>query len=207
MIPGWDGFGSATTQPTRSSESRQPEMASIQSGRRDLNPRHPRWQRGALPLSYSRIIRQGLMLRPARPPIAPAAGRFQGPISSIAQRPRIASRLRENPATDHLHGPPRPDDGAGPGAGDLGKLHRTANSGRSVPISHLRPGPGDDNLMLAHLRENTKYPSAFDRDDATMNYVLQVVRGGSPPRRSSWPMASPASGATTIVSFASSRRR
>jgi predicted component of type VI protein secretion system len=33
--------------------------------------------------------------------------------------------------------------------------------------------------MLAHLRENTKYPSAFDRDDATMNYVLQVVRGRS----------------------------
>ncbi len=24
------------------------------SGRRDLNPRHPRWQRGTLPLSYSR---------------------------------------------------------------------------------------------------------------------------------------------------------
>src|SRR5262249_10525558 len=67
VLPGWDGFGSATTQPARSSESRQPEMASIQSGRRDLNPRHPRWQRGALPLSYSRIIRRGLMfrLRPA----------------------------------------------------------------------------------------------------------------------------------------------
>ena len=81
VIPGWDGFGSATTQPTRSSESRQPEMASIQSGRRDLNPRQPRWQRGALPLSYSRIIRQGLMLRPAarrllRPPAA-SKGRFQ----------------------------------------------------------------------------------------------------------------------------------
>ena len=26
------------------------------SGRRDLNPRQPRWQRGALPLSYSRLI-------------------------------------------------------------------------------------------------------------------------------------------------------
>ena len=25
-----------------------------ESGRRDSNPRHPRWQRGALPLSYSR---------------------------------------------------------------------------------------------------------------------------------------------------------
>src|SRR5210317_635692 len=25
------------------------------SGKRDLNPRHPRWQRGALPLSYSRL--------------------------------------------------------------------------------------------------------------------------------------------------------
>ena len=28
----------------------------IWSGRRDLNPRQPRWQRGALPLSYSRLI-------------------------------------------------------------------------------------------------------------------------------------------------------
>ena len=28
---------------------------SNQSGKRDLNPRLPRWQRGALPLSYSRV--------------------------------------------------------------------------------------------------------------------------------------------------------
>ncbi len=26
------------------------------SGKRDLNPRHPPWQGGALPLSYSRLI-------------------------------------------------------------------------------------------------------------------------------------------------------
>ena len=55
------------------------------SGRRDLNPRHPRWQRGALPLSYSRIVRQDLMLRPATRRIVPAAGPRPGPISSIAR--------------------------------------------------------------------------------------------------------------------------
>ena len=31
-------------------------LLSLWSGRRDSNPRQPRWQRGALPLSYSRII-------------------------------------------------------------------------------------------------------------------------------------------------------
>src|SRR5262249_19638987 len=44
---------------------------------------------------------------------------------------------------------------------------------------HLRRGPADDNLELAHLRENTQQPSELDREVATMNYVLQVVRGRS----------------------------
>ena len=33
--------------------------------------------------------------------------------------------------------------------------------------------------MLAHLREISQYQSEPDRDEATMNYVLQVVRGRS----------------------------
>ena len=34
------------------------------SGRRDLNSRHPRWQRGALPLSYSRKMAGATGLEP-----------------------------------------------------------------------------------------------------------------------------------------------
>jgi pSer/pThr/pTyr-binding forkhead associated (FHA) protein len=33
--------------------------------------------------------------------------------------------------------------------------------------------------MLAHLCENSQYQSALERDQVTMNYVLQVVRGRS----------------------------
>ena len=60
--PGW--LDPPSRNQTRSSESRQPRMASIKSGRRDLNPRHPRWQRGALPLSYSRMSQQNQEMRP-----------------------------------------------------------------------------------------------------------------------------------------------
>ena len=60
--PGW--LDPPSRNPARSSESRQPRMASIKSGRRDLNPRHPRWQRGALPLSYSRMSQRNQEMRP-----------------------------------------------------------------------------------------------------------------------------------------------
>ena len=44
-------------QQNRSTGSIRPVLRLVieKSGRRDSNPRHPRWQRGALPLSYSRV--------------------------------------------------------------------------------------------------------------------------------------------------------
>src|SRR3954449_2967280 len=50
----------AITHPTRS-ERKPPAFGwqSSESGRWDLNPRQPRWQRGALPLSYTRRVPVG----------------------------------------------------------------------------------------------------------------------------------------------------
>ncbi len=50
--------GAATrTGRARANAASQPGLAIHESGRWDLNPRQPRWQRGALPLSYSRFFR------------------------------------------------------------------------------------------------------------------------------------------------------
>jgi hypothetical protein len=106
----------------------------VQSGRRDLNPRHPRWQRGALPLSYSRIIRRGLMFRPAPRALFGGTDRRPRPISSIARPPRIASGLQENPRRDAPAAPRRPIDPARPATARLARPPTAGFAGFSFPI-------------------------------------------------------------------------
>ncbi len=49
-----DSAPSTPSTKTRSSRARSCESAKVWSGKRESNPRHPPWQGGALPLSYSR---------------------------------------------------------------------------------------------------------------------------------------------------------
>ena len=113
----------AITHPTRSSVSRQPGWHRIQkSGRWDLNPRQPRWQRGALPLSYSRDQ--------TRRELAPAGGQCHPRgqcaaseiLASIETQPGIASRFH----------PPNQRE-------SIATVRRPARQGRATPGAH-RPG-------------------------------------------------------------------
>ena len=175
VIPGWDGFWSATTQPERSSESRQPEMASIQSGRRDLNPRHPRWQRGALPLSYSRISRLRQMFRPTDPGSFPLDLRIIGAeIQYRATTPDCKSSSR-NPPTPGARRPGRSGGAGGPDREERGAF----GSALTLCVAAARTII----WKLAHLSIVDQDPSALYRDLATMNYVLQIVRGRMPRPR------------------------
>src|SRR5208337_4968362 len=80
--------------PSRNQRARakaaSPE-ATHQSGRWDLNPRQPRWQRGALPLSYSRGSRCS---RSRTGPWRPGQGPGIDDFLSIELSPRNARRLR-----------------------------------------------------------------------------------------------------------------
>ena len=63
MIPaGWLDPPSRTRRAR--AKAANPGWHRSKSGRRDLNPRHPRWQRGALPLSYSRMSQPNQEMRP-----------------------------------------------------------------------------------------------------------------------------------------------
>lgn len=51
-------FSPCCQHVTESPPRKQRLFVALKSGRRDLNPRHPPWQGGALPLSYSRDFRR-----------------------------------------------------------------------------------------------------------------------------------------------------
>ena len=147
---------SAITQMQRSSESRRPEKVSIESGRRDLNPRQPRWQRGALPLSYSRVSVQD----PRMHPTLEVGVETASPVRNLNQYRVVSREFKASLANPASHSP-----------SDT-QTFCAFYLRRTVPQDSLK----SDGPPRSHSsRRQKSQPHGL----STMNYVLQVVRGRS----------------------------
>ena len=104
---------SAITHRSARAKAADPGWYRLKSGRRDLNPRHPRWQRGALPLSYSRMPQQDHEIAPdpIRACSGPSSIRNQNQYSAATRdfKPSFAKRQdrRSEPSPLSICVPPR----------------------------------------------------------------------------------------------------